>query len=239
MFARPCFDNTRQTSLYQLIADMCMGEIHRPDFSRATLREDQQILLFDSIIRGIPIGGLLVWRSSRHIFKLKEPTSYEFLDHSPTPSDLHPRTYIIDGNQRADVLYSALSWTRFNLYMDKRTLGFDFKTMKFSWVIISDSQPYHWFPLHRMFNAKQVWQTREVWRKKDFNAEADNLELLSAILLDYQIPITDLITRDLALVQSCWERSRINPVGYCHDQREALQKQWDDALLNPNPQTSN
>ncbi|MEZ4466698.1 MAG: DUF262 domain-containing protein [bacterium] len=64
-------------------------------------------MLLDSVLRGMPIGSFLVWRSNTHKLQTID-TLGPFPLQSP-PEDAGRRTYLIDGHQRLTTLYAALT----------------------------------------------------------------------------------------------------------------------------------
>ncbi len=95
--------------LRSLLEDVQRGHIRVPRFQRGFIWEDEQRLeLLDSISKRMPIGSLLIWRTSE--FKL---ASFEAVGPQkiPAAADQAPTTgwqYLLDGHQRVSTLLGLL-----------------------------------------------------------------------------------------------------------------------------------
>ena len=62
MAASDLFDVPTIVRLQQVVANFRSGGLLLPDFQRPFVwRDEQRIQLFDSILKGLPIGSLLIW----------------------------------------------------------------------------------------------------------------------------------------------------------------------------------
>ena len=87
------------------------GEYAVPVFQRDFVWKPNQIInLFDSILRGYPIGSLVLWNSNE-VHQSKHILTDEIID-APTPD-----YYILDGRQRLTTLYGVIS-----SQVDKRSI---------------------------------------------------------------------------------------------------------------------
>ena len=91
-----------------LVDHMRAGRIQVPNFQRPFVWSDEQRLeLLHSIRDGIPIGGILLWKTSAH-----ELACYDHVGpHPMAPPPKLPeglRQYLLDGHQRMSTLFGAL-----------------------------------------------------------------------------------------------------------------------------------
>jgi hypothetical protein len=102
-----------------LVAEVLRGRIRIPPFQRGFKWESGDVIdLFDSLIRGFPIGNLLLWR---------QPAKAAHLQVGPVEVDA-PETgsalWVVDGQQRITSLVGALvaaedaTDARFRIYLD-------------------------------------------------------------------------------------------------------------------------
>lgn len=94
------FSNTTLT-VNQLIEKIDTGELGLPELQRPFIWKDSKVRdLFDSMMRGYPIGYLMLWQCPT--FEKKTPIGVG--DHSYTA----PSAVIIDGQQRLTSLYAVM-----------------------------------------------------------------------------------------------------------------------------------
>lgn len=91
-----------------LMQQLYQGELEIARFQRPFVwTDDQRVDLLDSIMRGMPIGSVTIWRTATH--KLNRQDSLDGLP-LPPPAHVPPyRQYILDGLQRMTSLYGALA----------------------------------------------------------------------------------------------------------------------------------
>lgn len=102
------FDVPAVPRLQALLQDVKQGTILIPRFQRTFVwKDEQRFRLLDSVLKGLPIGSLMVWRSSR-----EEPLEcYDRLGPFRLNINLQRsgyRSYLLDGLQRLTTLYAAL-----------------------------------------------------------------------------------------------------------------------------------
>jgi len=96
-------------------------DIVLPDIQRSFVWDEDQIYdLFDSLVRGYPIGSLLFWNAIGDNEEKRLLVYHEFVrDHRkgqplPPQTELHMReekTFVLDGQQRLQSLYLGLEGT--------------------------------------------------------------------------------------------------------------------------------
>jgi uncharacterized protein with ParB-like and HNH nuclease domain len=94
--------------LYQLLDDIQNGTLFVPKFQHCLVWNNKQRLeLLRSIKEEMPIGSIIVWRTSQHRLATFDKLGGRPL---PKPTAVHT-TYLLDGHQRLSTLFSALEGT--------------------------------------------------------------------------------------------------------------------------------
>ncbi len=97
--------------LPDLIRELRTGDLRIPPFQRDFVWQgEQRLQLFDSVLQGLPTGGLMLWRTK---VQLKtDPILGPMKLNRPEPEPV--RQYLLDGRQRLTTLFAALApalWT--------------------------------------------------------------------------------------------------------------------------------
>lgn len=93
-------------SLPQLLEGLHSGELLVPKFQRPLVwPREMRLAVLDSVLEGIPIGAVLVWRTTLTNVRVKESVGPFRL---PKKNDAKLHQYLLDGQQRLTTLYSAL-----------------------------------------------------------------------------------------------------------------------------------
>lgn len=98
--------------LIDVLDEIAKGTLRVPRFQRPFVwKLDAMIDLFDSILKGYPIGSLLFWKTgTRHY------ATFDFVGNRTIPKDTQlPINYILDGHQRLSTLFGVLSSDRDNI----------------------------------------------------------------------------------------------------------------------------
>lgn len=99
--------------LPNLLAELKAGHIRIPPFQREFVwTGEQRLHLLDSVRKGLPIGSLLAWRTTRLLPCEERLGRYQL---SLPVGGGAPVQYLLDGRQRMTALFSALAgglWTR-------------------------------------------------------------------------------------------------------------------------------
>lgn len=101
--------------LSQLMEDLAQGDLQVPRFQREFVwTDDKRLELFRSIRDGIPIGSILVWRTSglhaggSHA-ELARVETFDYIGpHLVKKTESQIRSYVLDGHQRLATLLGAL-----------------------------------------------------------------------------------------------------------------------------------
>jgi hypothetical protein len=93
--------------LPKLLADVRAGHIQVPRFQRPFVWEDERrVELLRSLRVGIPIGSLLVWRTSQNRLRCFDGIAGVAI---PEPAQGQTVSYLLDGHQRLTTLFAAFA----------------------------------------------------------------------------------------------------------------------------------
>lgn len=226
MAQRSIFDTPTVPRLLKLLEEVRSGAIQIPKFQRPFEWDDERRLdLLDSIARGIPIGSFLVWQTHDH-----ELDCYTSLGGFELPSGEHmatPRRYLLDGHQRLSTLFAALNWGEPTLNEDARLspIFFDLnvppKDRPFTFHRRAGEPPGHLISMSSLLNSRKRWEAINHLREEGRHDDADRVEELASVFIDYQIPIIPLISEDLDMVTDSFVR--INQRGMRMKEHHMLQ----------------
>ena len=181
------------------------GEIKIPQFQRPFVwGHDKALTLLQSVAKNYPVGSLLLWRTVDKLATERNIGDFKL----PDTEDLSPTDYVLDGQQRLTVLYSALG-------ADPSAGGFsavyDLETEDF--LVESDvKSALHLFPMRWLYQTTRLLNFRTALQS---HSKADTLQQRFDELVDvftgYQIPVVTL--RELTIEQVCPIFERINSSG--------------------------
>lgn len=203
--------------LPKLLADVRAGHIQVPRFQRPFVWEDERrVELLRSLRAGIPIGSLLVWRTSQNRLP-----AFEFIAGVPIPKPAKGQTisYLLDGHQRLTTLFAAFLAPS----AQKRAKGasteddgvpapifFDLEQDDF--VVGNPTNAWSCLPLHLFLDAVAI---RQHFRNKEREGELDAdevdgfQEIAEGVLYAMQwcrIPVIPLSTDDVELATRTFHR---------------------------------
>lgn len=225
------FDQPTTIRLQALIESIRSGKLLLPEVQRPFVwRDEQRLQLFDSILTGLPIGSLLIWRTTRQVKIKTELEGFKL----PSPSGEKPWSYVLDGQQRVFTLYAALAAEtqilksdseerRWPIFLDLEVslaAGDKSDESRFKLARRDREPPLTWLPLSVVFHPKGLlgYQQRLYEGKKD--ALAEHAEEVVNTLKDYSIALVPLITDDLGLATRSFQR--INSQGSSMDESHML-----------------
>lgn len=211
MIERTSFDTPILPRLPTIIAELQRGVYQIPEFQRPSVWDDDQRLgLMDSIVKGLPIGSLLVWRSSRVILKTY-PTVAD-IPVPPTPSEVDKRTYLIDGHQRISTLFGSL------VKPQQPRIGRDARRWPIYYLLGTSESPAFrlppsrgevppdWLPLDILLDNRALFRFRDNLFKLGADEQAEEVERIANVFKDYIIPVVPLVTENLDLVTDAFVR---------------------------------
>jgi Protein of unknown function DUF262 len=199
-----------------LLRQIAAGEYRFPRFRRPFIwRDEQRLLLLDSIMRGFPIGSILIWRTSKNWlqeYKRLGPFSLPECDPSAV------RSYVIDGHQRLVTLFASLSepvdvqGQLMNEDADDGADGprwpiyYDLESQMFLVAPRRTRIREAWFPLSKMQNNISLYEYQKHLLDKGLRQLASRVDGLTERFKDYSVPISPIATEDLDLVTECFRR---------------------------------
>ena len=201
--------------LGSLVDRVAAGKIRVPRFQRAFVWKQPDLTkLLDSVLRGFPIGSILVWETERGI---------ESNDRIG-PVKIGPRPggtvgYLLDGQQRVSTLVGTLRLTddgEPNVDQVEWRLHYDLDDQEF--VTLRDAaadQPPRYFPVRHLLTTAGFFEAcRRIETMDDGDqakrrlAEADRL---ASTFRDYQLPLISI--RDADLESAVTVFARLNRTG--------------------------
>ena len=171
--------------------------------------------LLDSVLRGFPIGSILVWDTDK---KIESPPRIGPVEISPRPDGMVG--YLLDGQQRVSTLAGTLRLTddmdsivdqidwRVYYDLDEQAFIDDRKLTK-------DSDP-RYFPVRSLLNTAAFFDAcRRIQEKVDDEHRAqrwlDEADRLSSAFRDYQLPLIHIREADLESAVTVF--ARLNRTG--------------------------
>ena len=202
--------------LGKLVERVAAGKIRVPRFQRAFVWKQPDLsALLDSVLRGFPIGSILVWDTEEKI----ESTSRI----GPVGINAHPDGmvgYLLDGQQRVSTLAGTLRLTDnmdsivdqidWRVYYD-----LDDQTFIDHRKLTKGSDP-RYFPVRSLLNTAGFFEAcRRIQQKVDDEHRAqrwlDEADRLSSAFRDYQLPLIHIREADLESAVTVF--ARLNRTG--------------------------
>ena len=186
--------------LGKLVERIEAGKIRVPRFQRAFVwKQADLIALLDSILRGFPIGSILVWDTEENIESTDRIGPVEI---SPPPAGVVG--YLIDGQQRVSTLVGTLRLTdAMNNNADDVDwrVYFDLDTQEFHRSPPSGPGVQH-FPVRSLLNTAGFFAAcrrieSEVSDPRTRQRWLDEADRLANVFRDYQIPLIRIREADL------------------------------------------
>lgn len=230
--AAQLFDQPTIVRLQVVIETIRSGKLLLPDFQRPFVWKDgQRLRLFDSIVKGLPIGSLMIWRTTQQVAIKRELDGLVL----PAPAKELTRSYLLDGQQRMFTLYAALGAAaaddpaearrRWPIYLDLEVDQQDGDKKegesRFKLARRDGKIPITWFPLSAVLSNKSVVAFQKLlWASntEEHNRLADRAEEVANIIRDYPLALVPLLVEDLGLVTQSFQRvnSAGSPMGEAH-----------------------
>jgi hypothetical protein len=165
-----------------LARDVQRGRIRIPPFQRSFKWEAADVVrLFDSLLRGFPIGNLLLWQRPAPAQRLQ--VGPLVIDAAETESAL----WVVDGQQRIVSLVGALTLAakasdpRFRVHLDLDTGDFHTAGMR-------QQPPTSWVPVSYLLDTATLLR----WMRQNAdwltNAQLDLADAAAKAIREYQIP---------------------------------------------------
>lgn len=201
------------------------GRIRIPPFQRSYRWDSTDAeRLFDSILRGYPIGNLLMWRKPAPEADINIG---ELRLHAPEqPGAL----WVVDGQQRLTTLVGALTATEETV--DRRfRIFYDLQEARFLSAPHSQSPRDHWLPVWIAAENRSLlaWQRERSWlSQRDF----DLCDAVTTAIRTYEIPMYEIEGDDEQALREIFDR--MNTFGKALKRAEIFQA-LHSAPLNTQP----
>lgn len=202
--------------LDELLQDVKNGKYKLPKFQRDFVWTPAQILeLFDSILKGYPIGSLLFWQTSDE-FKCKNEIGLFIVNETAKSY-----SYILDGVQRISTLFGTLmnpsnfegdiieaNRTDFLIYFDiKENIFIHGKSRKAKAFLVPLYEIYDNKKLFDLFRKLNNENIKEIEKEKYF----ENARDLHDVLHKYKLPYVEIKGGDIRSAIDIFKR--INSTG--------------------------
>jgi hypothetical protein len=209
---RKMFDTPVLPRLETILAEVKSGDLVIPEFQRPFVwDDDRRLTLLDSIVEGMPIGSLLVWRTNRR--DLRTYSRLGGVELTGSRNGNEKLNYLIDGHQRVSTLFGALyagdrelsnvdDDTRWPLYYELGTTT----RPAFRVPPRRGGVPAHWLPLDKVLDGDKLFEFTQRLRQEGRKDLAKQAERVANLFRDYIIPIVPLVTDELNVVTDAFVR---------------------------------
>jgi Protein of unknown function DUF262 len=224
-------------SLRSMLEDVQRGNIRVPRFQRPFVwKDDQRLELLESIRDNMPIGSLLVWRTTKFELDSFPAIGPHFIPPLTSASSLG-RQYLLDGHQRVSTLLGVLlqpvSPGSAVQTTDEDTIDWDIQydleeqEFVFTNKLKSLAEMRPLLPLWTLFDGRIMNRHMRAMREKaqlekwkDVNLELceERADQLSYNFQQYRIPIVVMVTDSLDLAVQTFKRvnSQGTPMNETH-----------------------
>jgi hypothetical protein len=225
------FQNPQLIPLPVLIEDARNGNMLIPRFQRGFVWKSKDVTeLLDSISKGIPIGSLLVWRTTQFLATFPKVGGVEV----PLPTEGNsPKQYLLDGQQRVSSLVAAFSpprekggATKENSQLEPGSIVYDLEAEVFmtrtAFTRKKSQQTPEPLPLHLLFSSGDYLEfLRKNYKKASQRKLTERADKLVQRFRESSIPVVPIITDDLSLALDAFNRVnrsgvRLNDVDMVH-----------------------
>lgn len=201
--------------LPKLLGDVRTGHLQVPRFQRPFVWEDERrVELLRSLRVGIPIGSLLVWRTSQNRLRCFNGIAGVTI---PEPAQGQTVSYLLDGHQRLTTLFAAFAAPQ---QISSSPIGSDseapesiyFDLDQDDFVVGNPTDAWSCLPLHLFLDAVAL---RQHFRNKERegNVKAKEIDRLQSIAESVlyamqwcRIPVIPLSTDDVELATRTFHR---------------------------------
>ena len=200
--------------LGKLVERIAAGQIRVPRFQRAFVWRQMDLhALLDSILRGFPIGSILVWDTEGNMESTQRIGPIEI---SPRPDGMIG--YLLDGQQRISTLVGTLRLTDgMNATVDQVDwrVYCNLDTQEFHRAPAEGVGPQH-FPVRSLLNTAGFFEACRRIQSADDDTDRkqkwlDEADRLASAFRDYQLPLIRI--RDADLDSAVTVFARLNRTG--------------------------
>lgn len=207
--------------LHQILDDLQQGIIQVPRFQREPnlWTTEQRLELLRSILQGIPIGAILLWRTRRD-----DLACYTQLGplNIPSPAQSGPvRQYLLDGLQRLTTLLFALRATvkgdmvaSMPAPVEPNALYYDLDRNDF--ILMQDGPPMigqkrRLLPLRFLLDSVALLRYQRMLSVQGDEQYIETIDQLAAAFRNHKIAIIPVVTDDLGVAVRTFQR--VNSAG--------------------------
>lgn len=186
----------RTFSVVDLVAEALKGRIRIPEFQRPLRWQWEDVLrLFDSIVKGYPIGNLLFWK------RLAPEANIKLGGLRFRAKQFDEGWWVVDGQQRLTSLASALS--KEGGQDERFALAYDLREEKF--VRPSREEDGYIVPLPILFDLQRLirWFTKD---HPDAGEKLDEASRVTRAIREYQVPAYLVDQGDEAVLREIFDR---------------------------------
>jgi hypothetical protein len=178
--------------LYQLIDSIREGKLLIPRFQRPLVWEwDRQAELLRSVEDGIPMGAIMVWRTSKDRIRWETELAGHKL---PKPPDGQPREYLLDGLQRLSTMFAALrGFGKDGEDAARPPIGYDLEEQAFVETYDAESQPQV-VPLHALPDSLSLLRFQRKLKGPRSDAWVERSDELAKAFREYKVPVIPIIS---------------------------------------------
>ena len=181
--------------LYQLIEALGEGRLLIPRFQRPLVWDwERQAELLHSVRDGIPMGAVMIWRtSSRRISSLHELAGHEL----PEPKVDLPAEYLLDGLQRLSTLFAALRGIENESRLDdeRRSIGYDLNEQTFV-LIEPKATPTSVIPLSVISDSVRLLRFQRALKGASADLWIERSDALARAFREYKVPVIPIVSED-------------------------------------------
>ncbi len=201
----------------QILDSMKRGQLLCPQFQRTFVWGiSNQISLLESIKNGLPIGSIMVWKTTNlEIDYYEKISGFTFFDKNEFDiSKNHSKAYILDGLQRLTTLYVALNkkntqeedvenQTSFYYHLKKKIFLSHSQIRKENYLML--------MPLNILLDNIALLKFQRNLFKIILNEEevdelVNEIDEISAAFRQYKIPIIPVVTDDISVATNSFQR---------------------------------
>lgn len=194
LFRQPTATKFELTDLVKLVAE---GRLRVPHFQRGLRWTTSDVVkLFDSILRGFPVGSVLLWKrtvasSGGHLGALSIPASGET-----------EALWVVDGQQRVTCLVNALSA---EAYQHDERFRLDYSLEKRAIVRHADVGSGAAIPLPELFNLRSflAW----IQHHPEVSDAVDDLNDVATTLRQFELPASVVEDPDPRVLREIFDRT--------------------------------
>jgi hypothetical protein len=206
-----------KTRLVNLLGDIAEGSVKIPIFQREFVWKAKQMIdLFDSIVKGYPIGSLLFWKPN------EKYRTFDGIGPHKIEASKDNLSYVLDGYQRITTLFGVLTnpknynKTEASVEMKEYLIYYDLSAKEFTYLKSRRQSKEQLIPLYKIVDTFEFLDflremEKDILDKTERNRLIENAKQISKILYDYEVPFVEIKGGN---IQSAVEIfSRVNSTG--------------------------